>query len=565
MYMSLIYRYILSEMQTLVYENYNKFISATDAIRRMQNDFKNMEHEMDKLGETMSEITQSTDQITGTLEDTRTHLTKLYEKNGKFSKIFMNQLPTLIFLYYASALLKRLSAISTLPSKLTQLVQEKNYAQAVQEYHRAQKILQQYGHQATFQGIQEDCSKIMEDLKKALKDDFKKSGNKTSLLTETGDLLLKLDEKPSDLSKEMLQFGSQRLYEQITFMKDQTDRDMIEFVDMGIEGFLNDITLISSSFNDMFVTKHFNSEDNGFQELALGNLTDFVTKNMTDYMNLVKERIDNETDDSQILLRALDRLNRRLCAMQSLGRNLYSSNSGTDLIIHSVDRLCKSHHKVLKDCFNDNLSSIRLSLVSSKNDGMSLNELISTLYVNTIEKIRAVLKDMCIFLNPTWSFSTLFKNDPKGISCIDRIRENLLIAFLQHILNVISAFSETNSSCPANLLLVLSKVCMKFESGGVQMQFSLFDELFELDSESSSVKKESELVAKMLDTAKLLVDAYVRAQGRNISMMVRKSVETRDWISTTLEPRSVRAVMKRILDELTNIDATLEQIFESEG
>lgn len=462
--------------------------------------------------------------------------------------------------------MKRLSAISTLPSKLTQLVEEKNYAQAVQEYHRAQKILQQYGNQATFQGIQEDCSKIMENLKIALKNDFKKSGNKTSLLTETGDLLLKLDEKPSDLSKEMLQFGSHRLYEQITFMKDQTDRDMIEFVDMGIEGFLNDITLISSSFNDMFVLKHFESEDDGFQELAFGNLTDFVGKNMNDYLNLVKERIDNETDDSQILLRALDRLHRRLCAMQSLGRNLYSSNSGIELVIHSADRLCKSHHKVLKDCFNDNLSSIRLSLVSSKNDGMSsnLNELISTLYVNTIEKIRAVLKDMVIFLNPMWSFSTLFKNDPKGVSCIERIMENLLIAFLEHILTVISAFSETNSSCPANLLLVLSKVCMKFESGGVQMQFSLFDELFELDSEGSSMRRESDLVTKMLDTAKLLVDAYVRSQGRNISLMVRKSIETRDWINC-LEPRSVRAVMKRILDELTNIDTTLEQLFESEG
>lgn len=464
------------------------------------------------------------------------------------------------------ALLKRLSAISTLPSKLTQLVEEKNYAQAVQEYHRAQKILLQYGNQATFKGIQEDCLKIMDDLKITLKHDFKKSGSKTSQLTETGELLLKLDEKPSNLSKEMLLFGSQRLYEQITFMKDQTDRDMIEFVDMGIDGFLNDITLISSSFNDMFVLKHYECEDDGFQELALGNLADFVTKNMNDYLSLVKERIDNEADDSQILLRALDRLHRRLCAMQSLGRNLYSSSAGIELVIHSADQIAKSHHKVLKDCFNDNLSSIRLSLVSSKNDGIAsnLNELISTLYVNTIEKVRAVLKDMVVFLNPTWSFSTLFKNDPKGIKCIDRIRDTLLIAFLEHILHVISAFSETSSSCPANLLLVLSKVCMKFESGGVQMQFNLFNELFELDSESSAMEKESELSTKMLETAKLLVDAYVRAQGRNISMMVRKSVETRDWVNC-LEPRSVRAVMKRILDELTNIDATLEQLFESES
>ena len=50
----------------------------------------------------------------------------------------------------------------------------------------------------------------------------------------------------------------------------------------------------------------------------------------------------------------------------------------------------------------------------------------------------------------------------------------------------------------------------------------------------------------------------------NVSQMLRKSVETRDWINC-LEPRSVRAVMKRIVDELTSIDGTLDELFESGG
>ena len=36
-------------VQTLVYENYNKFISATDTIRRMKDDFKHMEEQMEVL------------------------------------------------------------------------------------------------------------------------------------------------------------------------------------------------------------------------------------------------------------------------------------------------------------------------------------------------------------------------------------------------------------------------------------------------------------------------------------------------------------------------------------
>ena len=36
--------------------------------------------------------------------------------------------------------------------------------------------------------------------------------------------------------------------------------------------------------------------------------------------------------------------------------------------------------------------------------------------------------------------------------------------------------------------------------------------------------------------------------------MLRKSVETRDWLNT-IEPRNVRAVMKRVVEDITIIDS----------
>ena len=531
---------LTSEMNTMVYENYNKFISATETIRKMKTDFREMENEMTNLADNMRAITDSSDQITGTLQNTRSELIKLSEKN---------------------ALLKRLSAISNLPSKLTKLVDENNYTQAVQEYNRAQRILQQYGNQPSFKGIQEDCKQIMDDLKVKIMDDFQKSGKKTTHLTESGELLLQLGEKPADLSKKMLQFGSLRLHEQLLMLQDQTDRDMIEFVDMGIEGFLKDLILVTSSFYEMFVQKHFETEGDIFPETALMLCSDFVTKNMNEYLKLVQDRVENEVGDSQILLRALDRLYRRLCAMRNLGRGVEVPSTGIDLIIHSVHLICQSHYKVLKDSFNDSLSSVRLTLVTSKNDGSSssLIELTSTLYVNTIEKVKGVLQDLMVFLNPQWSFN--IKTESKGVSCIEGIRDNLLVAFLRHIVSVMTSFAEIHSSCPANLLLVLSKVCIKLEKGGVRSLINLVDELYEIDSENSAtLTHETELTSEMHEAALFLLDSYVKVQGMNVSQMLRKSVETRDWINC-LEPRSVRAVMKRIVDELGNI----EELFESGG
>lgn len=43
--------------------------------------------------------------------------------------------------------------------------------------------------------------------------------------------------------------------------------------------------------------------------------------------------------------------------------------------------------------------------------------------------------------------------------------------------------------------------------------------------------------------------------------MIRKSVETRDWLGT-IEPRTVRSVMKRVVEDITAIDADVGSLFE---
>ncbi|MEQ2275369.1 Vacuolar protein sorting-associated protein 51 [Xenotaenia resolanae] len=43
--------------------------------------------------------------------------------------------------------------------------------------------------------------------------------------------------------------------------------------------------------------------------------------------------------------------------------------------------------------------------------------------------------------------------------------------------------------------------------------------------------------------------------------MLRKSVETRDWVNT-IEPRNVRAVMKRVVEDTTSIDVQVGLLYE---
>ncbi|XP_059612446.1 vacuolar protein sorting-associated protein 51 homolog [Phlebotomus argentipes] len=533
-----------SDMQTLVYENYNKFISATDTIRKMKTDFKRMETEMNLLASNMNSITVFSEQITGTLQDTRQQLSKLSEKHS---------------------LLKRLQFLSTLPAKMKTLIEEENYAQAVQDYAHAQKVLEQYGSQPSFQGIQEDCLEIVAEMKERLKKDFQAAGQSAQSLTRTGELLLQLGEKPSDLAKEMLQSANQRLHEQIVMLQDQTDRDMIEFVDLGLDGFLKDLNLVVSSYKDMFLSRLIEQERDDFIEIATEDLNQFVQKNMDKYMALVQDRVEAEMGrgDSQVMLRALDRLHRRLLAMGNLCRSIDMTKTGIEIVINAAHQLCKSHFRTLKEHFGDRMSSVRLALVTTRSDSAtpSFSELISNLFFSTVEKVKGVLQDLLVFLQPEWSFN--LKSNYKGSLCVDGIRENLLVAFIHHIIEVMMSFCSVNSSSPPNLLLVLSKTCLEMDQVGIHSLMSLVDDLYEIESENSAtLTHESELCAEMRDAAQALLDTYVRMQGLNISQMLRKSVETRDWLNC-LEPRSVRAVMKRVVEELNSIEEILSGLYDS--
>ena len=60
--------------------------------------------------------------------------------------------------------------------------------------------------------------------------------------------------------------------------------------------------------------------------------------------------------------------------------------------------------------------------------------------------------------------------------------------------------------------------------------------------------------AEIAAGSKALLESYVQVQAADLSLMLRKSVEARDWLST-VEPRSVRAVMKRVVEDVTLVDA----------
>uniref|UniRef100_A0A8D1RN82 Vacuolar protein sorting-associated protein 51 homolog n=1 Tax=Sus scrofa TaxID=9823 RepID=A0A8D1RN82_PIG len=459
-----------SDMQTLVYENYNKFISATDTIRKMKNDFRKMEDEMDRLATNMAVITDFSARISATLQDRHERITKLAGVH---------------------ALLRKLQFLFELPSRLTKCVELGAYGQAVRYQGRARAVLQQYQHLPSFRAIQDDCQVITARLAQQLRQRFREGGSGAPEQAECVELLLALGEPAEELCEEFLAHARGRLEEELSALEAELGPsppapDVLEFTDRGGSGFVGGLCQVAAAYQELFAAQG----PAGAEKLAA-----FARELGSRYFALVERRLAQEQggSDNSLLVRALDRFHRRLRAPGALLAAAGLAEAATE-IVERVARERLGHHlQSLQAAFLGCLTDVRQALAAPRiagKEGPGLAELLANVATSILSHIKASLASVHLFTAKEVSFS----NKPY--------------------------FRDQSPVTPV-----------------------------------------STLCAEARETARRLLTHYVKVQGLVISQMLRKSVETRDWLSS-LEPRNVRAVMKRVVEDTTAIDVQVGLLYE---
>ncbi|XP_010868921.1 vacuolar protein sorting-associated protein 51 homolog [Esox lucius] len=599
-----------SDMQTLVYENYNKFISATDTIRKMKNDFKKMEDEMDCLTTNMAAITVFSARISGTLQDQHAQITKL---SG------------------VHTLLRKLQFLFELPARLNKCLELQAYAQAVTSHRRARCVLQQYSHMPSFRGIQDDCHAIMDKLAQELRQKFRDGGSSAKDLSECVELLLQLDEPAEELCDKFLTHARSRLEADLLgleaelrpvlsigptsvvvpstgpagrlsatptagspidptspgnpFLSPSSRTDILEFIDRGCNEFVSSLCLVIASYQELFVNRpqESNLAYKNIPQMAVGKLHAFVDSLAARYFSLVERRIQEEKSvgDNSLLVRALDRFHRRLQAVAKLLPGSAVPSQGTEIVVRAARERVKQYLAALQSFYLDSLTDVRQALAAPRLGGSSagggshlgvpaagkdalasLPELLSSLSASILNQIKTVLASVHLFTAKDITFS----NKPyfKGEFCSQGVRESLVVNFIKFVCQSSRQFCESavdrGGSTPPALLLLLSRLCLDYETSTISYILTLTDEQF-LVQHHSPVTAVTALCGEAREAAQKLLNHYVKVQGLIISQMLRKSVETRDWVNT-IEPRNVRAVMKRVVEDTTSIDVQVGLLYE---
>ncbi|CAN1236701.1 Vacuolar protein sorting-associated protein 51 homolog [Linum grandiflorum] len=126
-----------TDLQMLVYENYNKFISATDAIKRMKSNIVGMEVNMEQLLSKIMSVQSRSDGVNTSLFEKREHIEKLHRTRN---------------------LLRKVQFIYDLPARLGKCIKTEAYADAVRFYTGAMPILKAYGESSFL-----DCKRASEE------------------------------------------------------------------------------------------------------------------------------------------------------------------------------------------------------------------------------------------------------------------------------------------------------------------------------------------------------------------------------------------------------------------
>uniref|UniRef100_A0A8R1XWD7 Vacuolar protein sorting-associated protein 51 homolog n=1 Tax=Onchocerca volvulus TaxID=6282 RepID=A0A8R1XWD7_ONCVO len=534
-----------SEMQQLVYENYNKFLTATSTVKKMQSDFMEMGQKMEGLSKRMSKIATLSKDLSSAFSKHRANVSQLSDANKK---------------------VKSLQFLLCLPQKLQTLVEQKNYEEAVKIYSKARPSLLLCKDLPSISDIYDEAVIIMGTVEDQLKQIVCGCLISSDELSETITLLLKLGIQSSTVYNDFLASCKRNLNDQLTAMRAQRQdtADVLEFVDNCCSTFLTDLSLATTISQRFFPN-----------QVTTGNIIELMDSLMNQFEEIVRMRFLEETDAAEcaIVVRALDRFYRRMSSCNQLIRGMdYFPLCISMLNIVSKHEIELAQNQVVERV-GSSLRQIQEELASpgtSSSNTSVLNDLISRLEHSLLVQIKTALASLLLFTASDMTFSSLDQVQFSLGFGID-VHELLVVKSLDEIaqlgLKCCDVMSQTAPSLPV-VYIVLAQFFISIENHSVVYIMNLCQEQFRLVAEREKGEKSRltsvERVRVRLRTAAYeLLKYYVYFQGINTSEVLKRSIESRDWLSCA-EPTAVRSAVKHFINDLAAIDSAIKP-FMDEG
>ncbi|KAK1420453.1 hypothetical protein QVD17_22066 [Tagetes erecta] len=518
-----------TDLQMLVYENYNKFISATDTIKRMKNNIVGMEVNMEQLLDKIMAVQSRSDGVNTLLFEKREHIEKLHRTRN---------------------LLRKVQFIYDLPTTLQKCIKSEAYGDAVRFYTGAMPIFKAYGD-SSFQDCKKASEEVMSVIIKKLEDKVSSDSESIQARAEAVMLLKQLDFPVENLKSKLLEKLEQFL-EELDLSSDISvdSENPHESTNEGIESdsipprtevptreFVEAVNAYHVIFPDSeqhlvklmhdLTTRHFEAAKQQIQQqVSSAKLSNRLRFIWTDV--LLIDEVLPEAGLQDFAFKAAS------VAVKQYVTSLFS------YLLHEIsDTLLQ----IQKDGIGEEYP-LRAALEASKNALIQgSTKVLSDVRHLLDEDLGLILKlrDMII----SWvqeGFQTFFK----------QLNDQLL---------VLSGKNAPTDKVPSGLVLVIAQLSVFIERDAIsriieEISSSLLGGSYEYGGPAFVP---AEIRHTFRSAGEKFLQRYISMRTQRISVLLRKRLSTPNWIKHK-EPREVHMFVDLFLQELGAVGSEVKQI-----
>jgi len=549
----------------LVYENYSKFITATDTIRRMKDNVDEMGGRMGELQATIAATAHASEHVNAKLGQHRDEIEQLNSVRG---------------------LLKKLQCVFDLPARLRSCLELNSLGSAVREYAAAAPLLERHGTGA-FASVAREVSSTVKAIGERLRATLRDPATRPDDAAEALELLQMLRLPQDELQREWVSERRKALNGAIAAAAAAWPAP-----ELGRPG-VNAATNWLSHLNAAYLAELMQTVKS-YSELFAESRTALVElgrATFVDYFNLVKatlapapaEHARHAEVSGRHLMTALARLAVDLSGVSRLLPELRLNDRSAEVVELAVRRHVTRVFARIEARTAQGLKAALADLEATQDSASaescpSLLRLQAQLSGEVTEAVAAGLRDVATLQEEHSGLLASWKE-----VFVDLVHAQSQLLFTGLVATFIAAAAlppmpevaslnalqqaapdapvappaAPDALPPAVFILFLLRLCGSLEETAMPAVAARLSSGF---TDGVAPQFSAPAVQRLLRTAasRLLV-GYVQQQGRKLSKQVRRSMATPDWLSLP-EPRDVRPVCESIVSELVLVDDQVAQM-----
>ncbi|CAK4758240.1 unnamed protein product [Aphanomyces euteiches] len=489
-----------TNMQMLVYENYNKFISATDTIRKMKSNVETMETEVKKVVDNMDKITVQSQSIGDALAPFRSKVEKLVG---------------------VRRLLKRLEFIFQLPQRLKSAMKAQEYEKATKYFVVANRILKRYQHIASFKTIQMEAEHIMFGLRTIVQKKFDDENTTPAQVQEYSSLLVDLNVSIVEVRQRFLNWYQHHFDHIFESFQDKQPSDTAKYIDSINQAFLPVYSGSAEAFEQVFGREDSESVQ-AFSAMATAWFDGYATlcgrqfqRNLNDFTSDGDDVGSGGYGVLMLILKAcIDGIN---------------GLSAPLLPMKEIRFQVDASFTVLKTEFMESLVKFHATVEEKPRNIPEIASQLCHVYVDRIEQSLQRMQPL---------ISTAAHMLPQMSRALSDLVQSRFKAFLEWYTTTTSQFVDPTEPKSDEVNAPALSVTPPFLASSLRSAGSVVD------------------VPGMVQLAKAtglsFLQQYAFLHGTRLNALLRTSVLSTNWLEAK-EPRAVRSDMDGLVDEMIRI------------